>query len=135
MARILREVRNQIRSLRLGEPIEVLWFDASRGEARLDKQAESSVQFDVPVRSIGYFVGVAGEKNKHIILARDHFELNRNLEIHDVDFNSIPIAMIQKVGPPKGLDKEVAELLHKALMKIKVTKQRGRKILRLAEAE
>jgi hypothetical protein len=128
-----RKVWQQIRNLRLGEPVEVLWFDASKGEARLDKQAESSIQFDVPVRSIGYFVGVAGKKSKHLILARDHFELNKDLEVHDVDFNSIPVAMIHSVGVPQGLDRKVAELLHKALLKIKVRKQRGRKILRLTE--
>jgi len=130
-----RKVWRQIQSLRLGEPVEVLWFDASKGEARLDKQAESLIQFDVPVRSIGYFVGVAGRKSKHLILARDHFELNKELEVHDVDFNSIPVDMIHSVGAPQGLDREVAELLHRALLKIKVTKQRGRKILRLAEVD
>ena len=118
-----KQVLKQIKSLRLGQPVEVFWFDASK----------SLVQFDIPVRSLGYFIGIAGEKTKHLILVRDHFLLNKEMDVHDVDFSSIPVGMIDKIRCPEKLNLNLARLLQKALLKIRIRKQRGRKILRFKE--
>jgi len=130
-----KRVSKQIKSLQLGQPVEVFWFDASKGEARFSAEAKSSVQFDIPVRSLGYFIGVAGEKTKHLILVRDHFLLNKEMDVHDVDFSSIPTGMIHAIRCPEKLNVNLAKLLQKALLKIRIRKQRGRKILRFTEEE
>jgi len=130
-----KQVLKQIKSLRLGQPVEVFWFDASKGEARFGAEGKSLVQFDIPVRSLGYFIGVAGEKTKHLVLVRDHFLLNKEMDVHDVDFSSIPVGMIDKIRCPEKLNLNLAKLLQKALLKIRIRKQRGRKILRFKEEE
>ena len=130
-----KAVLKQIKSLQLGQPVEVFWFDASKGEARFGAEGKSNVQFDIPVRSLGYFIGVAGEKTKHLILVRDHFFLNKESDVHDVDFSSIPIGMIHKIGSPERLNLNLAKLLQRALLQLRVRKQRGRRILCLKEEE
>jgi len=76
------------------------------------------------VRSLGYFIGVAGEKTKHLILVRDHFLLNKEMDVHDVDFSSILIGMIHEMRSPEKLN--LAKLLQKTLLQSRIRKQRGR---------
>jgi len=129
----MREVRNQIKSLQLGDLVRVRWFDACKGEARIDKQSEEEVQFDIPVTSWGIFLGVVGEKARHVLLIRDHFQMNAGLGIYDIDFNVVPIGMIQAVEVLKQgeLEAHVAELLQQAFLKAKTSKRKGRIVLRL----
>lgn len=130
-----KQVLKQLKTLQLGRPIEVFWFDACKGEARFSSEGRSLVQFDIPVRSLGYFVGLAGETTKNLILVRDHFLLNKEMDVHDVDFSSIPIGMIHKIGSPENLNLNLAQLLQKAMLRLRVRKQRGRKTLCLREDE
>jgi hypothetical protein len=58
----------QLESLSPGDLICVDWYDASIG-----KSLGSGVDVDVPVKSWGIFVGLLGQKNKHIILAQNDF--------------------------------------------------------------
>jgi len=68
------EVLEQIKGLRFGDRVEVDWWDHSRREMRLTPRGKLKPQlFDVPVHSIGWFFGVAGEEAKHIVLTRDIF--------------------------------------------------------------
>jgi len=115
----MREVRNQIKSLQLGDLIRVRWFDACKGEARIDRQVEEEVQFDIPVTSWGVFLGVVGEKTKHVLLIRDHFQMNASSGVYDIDFNVVPISMIQAVEVLKRseLEPNVAGLLQQAFLK------------------
>jgi len=134
MARIMREVRNQIKSLQLGDLVRVRWFDACKGEARIDEQSEEAkVQFDIPVTSWGVFLGLVGEKTKHVLLIRDHFQMNATSGVYDIDFNVVPIGMIQAVEVLKQgeLEAHVAELLQQAFLKAKTSKRKGRIVLRL----
>lgn len=126
-----REVLKQIKTLRLGDLVEVFWHDASKGEARIDQQSEDTTQFDVPVRSVGYFLGIAGKKTKHLIMIRDVFELNSTQRVYDVDFNSVPIGMICKirVALEGALEQNMAVSLKKAFLKVRVRKRRGRIIV------
>ncbi|RLI46333.1 hypothetical protein DRO69_03345 [Candidatus Bathyarchaeota archaeon] len=126
-----REVLKQIKTLQLGDLVEVFWHDASKGEARIDQQSEDATQFDVPVRSVGYFLGIAGRKTKHLIMIRDVFELNSAQRVYDVDFNSVPIGMICKirVALEGALDQNMAVSLKKAFLKVRVRKRRGRIIV------
>jgi len=134
MAKIMREVRKQIKGLQLGDLIRVRWFDACKGEARIDEQSDDAkVQFDIPVTSWGVFLGLVGEKTKHVLLIRDHFQMNAALGVYDIDFNVVPIGMIQAVEVLKQgeLESNVAQLLQQAFLKAKTSKRKGRIILHL----
>ena len=134
MAKIVREVRKQIKGLQLGDLIRVRWFDACKGEARIDEQSkESAVQFDIPVTSWGVFLGVVGEKTKHVLLIRDHFQMNATSGVYDIDFSVVPIGMIHAIEVLKRseLEPKVAELLQQAFLKARTNKRKGRIILHL----
>jgi len=136
MAKILREVRKQIRGLQLGDLIRVRWFDACKGEVRIDEQSEDAgVQFDIPVTSWGVFLGLVGEKTKHVLLIRDHFQMNAMSGVYDIDFNVIPIGMIHAIEVLKRseLEPNVAKLLQQAFLKARTTKRKGRIILHLEQ--
>jgi len=139
MARIVREVKRQIKGLQLGDLIRVRWFDACKGEARIDEQSEDAkVQFDIPVTSWGVFLGLVGEKTKHVLLIRDHFQMNASSGVYDVDFNVVPVGMINAIEVLKQgeLEPKVAELLQQAFLKARTNKRKGRIILHLkTEAE
>jgi len=123
----------------LGDLVRVRWFDACKGEARIDEQSEeSSVQFDIPVTSWGVFLGVVGEKTKHVLLIRDHFQMNASMGIYDIDFSVVPIGMINAVELLKRseLEPSVAKLLQQAFLKARTNKRKGRIVLHLKlEAE
>lgn len=134
MAKIMREVRKQIRDLQLGDLIRVRWFDACKGEARIDEQSEEAkVQFDIPVTSWGVFLGVVGEKAKHVLLIRDHFQMNASSSVYDVDFSVVPIGMIHAIEVLKRseLEPHVAELLQQAFLKARTSRRKGRIVLHL----
>jgi len=139
MAKIVREVKRQIKDLQLGDLIRVRWFDACKGEARIDEQSEDAkVQFDIPVTSWGVFLGLVGEKTKHVLLIRDHFQMNATSGVYDIDFNVVPIGMINAIEVLKKgeLEPNVAKLLQQAFLKARTNKRKGRIILHLkTEAE
>lgn len=125
----------QIKDLRLGDLVRCEWSDASKGEARVTKDMQSDVQFDIPVTSWGVFLGIVGHKTKHIILLRDHFEMSAALGVYDVDFNVIPLGMISNLALLKRaeLDREVATLLKTAFLRARIRKQKGRAHLKVEE--
>jgi len=137
MAKIVREVRRQIKALQLGDLVRVRWFDACKGEARIDEgaEADAGVQFDIPVTSWGVFLGVAGEKTKHVLLIRDHFQMNASSGVYDIDFSVVPIGMINAIEVLKRgeLEPKVAKLLQQAFLKARTNKRKGRIILHLKQ--
>jgi hypothetical protein len=80
-----RQVLKQIKSVVLGDLVRAEWFDASVG-----KSLSSGGAIDVPVKSWGVYLGVLGEKNKHIILAQNTFRYTE--QIFDIDFTAIPLS-------------------------------------------
>jgi hypothetical protein len=136
MAKLVREVKRQIRGLQLGDLVRVCWFDACKGEARIDEQSEEArMQFDIPVTSWGVFLGVVGEKTKHVLLIRDHFQMNASLGVYDIDFNVVPIGMINAIDVLKRseLEPNVAKLLQQAFLKARTSKRKGRIVLQLKQ--
>jgi len=82
----MREVVRQVKGLCLGDLVKVDWFDASIG-----KSLSSGLgSIDVPVQSWGIFLGVLGEKNKHIILAQNSFRYADG--VYDIDYTAVPVA-------------------------------------------
>jgi len=87
-----REVYRQIKQLQIGDLVRVEWNDASVG-----KSLSGGVHaIDVPVLSIGVFLGVLGDKNKHIILGQNHFRYADGL--YDIDYTAIPMSWALKVN-------------------------------------
>lgn len=84
-----RRVLKQIKSLQPGDLVRVEWFDASVGKSL------GGGNIDVPVKSWGIYIGVLGEKNKHIILAQNNFQYTNGL--YDIDYTAIPLSWAMKV--------------------------------------
>ncbi len=128
-------VSGQVKNLRLGDLVRIEWFDASKGEARINKRAEPGVQFDIPVTSWGIFLGIVGQKTKHAVLLRDHFEMSEALGVYDVDFNVIPLGMIHEVKVLKNgeLDHDVAALLQEAFLRARIRRRKGRVHLKVEQ--
>jgi len=79
-----KQVLNQLENLSPGCLVCVEWSDASVG-----KSLGSGVAVDVSVKSWGVFIGVLGEKNKHIVLAQNSFRYSNSL--FDIDYTAIPL--------------------------------------------
>ncbi|MBT0160210.1 hypothetical protein G4O51_09520 [Candidatus Bathyarchaeota archaeon A05DMB-2] len=81
-----KQVLKQMKELRTGALIKVEWTDASIG-----KSLSSGLSaIDVPVTSWGIFIGVLGEKSKHIILGQNNFRYADGL--YDIDYTAIPLS-------------------------------------------
>ena len=70
-------------TLRPGDLICVDWCDASVG-----KSSSSGISIDIPVRSWGLYVGVFGQRTKHIVLAQNSFCYSDGL--YDLDYTAVP---------------------------------------------
>jgi hypothetical protein len=102
-----KQVLKQIKTLQPGDLIRVEWTDASIG-----KSLASGTDVDIPVKSWGIFVAVLGKRNKHIVLAQNHFEYSNGL--YDVDYTAIPISWalnIIVISEQEVTSKEAALLL------------------------
>jgi len=87
----MKEVVKQVKGLSLGDLIRVEWFDASIGKSL----SGGLSGIDVPVQSWGIFLGVLGEKNKHIILAQNSFRYADG--IYDIDYTAVPTAWTSNI--------------------------------------
>jgi hypothetical protein len=79
-----KQVLKQLENLSPGCLVCVEWTDASIG-----KSLGSGVAVDVPVKSWGVFIGVLGQKNKHIVIAQNSFRYANDL--FDIDYTAIPL--------------------------------------------
>ena len=120
----MKEVVKQVKALNIGDLIRVEWFDASIGKSLSGGLAG----IDVPVQSWGIFLGVLGEKNKHIILAQNSFRYADG--IYDIDYTAVPTAwtanitaIIKNHVPPE----DAKQLLNSFLADGKRTSARGKK--------
>ena len=76
---------SQIKGLSAGDLVCVEWCDASIG-----KSLSNGVSgIDVPVKSWGIYVGVLGQKRKHLILAQNCFRYSDGL--YDIDYTAVPV--------------------------------------------
>lgn len=69
--------------LKPGDLVCVDWCDASVG-----KSSSSGVSIDIPVRSWGLYVGIFGQRTKHIVLAQNSFCYSDGL--YDLDYTAVP---------------------------------------------
>jgi hypothetical protein len=82
----MKEVINQIKSLSAGDLVQVEWCDASIGKSL----SNGLSGIDVPVKSWGVFIGVLGQKRKHVVLAQNCFRYSDGL--YDIDYMAVPLS-------------------------------------------
>jgi hypothetical protein len=81
----MKEILSQIKGLAAGDLVCVEWCDASIG-----KSLSNGVSgIDVPVKSWGIYVGILGQKRKHLILAQNCFRYSDGL--YDIDYTAVPV--------------------------------------------
>ena len=113
----MKEVISQIKSLAAGDLVQVQRCDASIG-----KSLSNGVSgIDVPVKSWGVFIGLLGQKMKHVILAQNCFRYNDGL--YDIDYTAVPIPWTTNVAiiiKAHVCGEEAANLLNSFLLKEKM---------------
>jgi hypothetical protein len=77
-------LRKTIEGLSPGDLICCSWCDASVG-----KSIGAGMAIDVPVKSWGVYVGLIGDKIKHIVLAQNSFRYSDGL--FDLDYTAVPL--------------------------------------------
>ncbi|MDI9577060.1 MAG: hypothetical protein QM398_02855 [Thermoproteota archaeon] len=78
-------LRKTIEGLNPGDLVCCSWCDASVG-----KSSGSGTAIDVPVKSWGIYVGLIGDKVKHIVLAQNSFRYSDGL--FDLDYTAVPLS-------------------------------------------
>jgi len=98
-------VLKQLQDLQPGDLVRVDWFDASTGRSL------SSGNIDIPAVSYGIYLGLLGEKRKHIVLCQNSFRYTNG--IYDVDYTAIPFAWPMKIAVicKAAVDFEIAKAL------------------------
>ncbi|MCW4048064.1 MAG: hypothetical protein NWE99_10990 [Candidatus Bathyarchaeota archaeon] len=86
-----KSLQRQVAQLSPGDLVCCEWCDASVG-----KSLGSGANVDVPVKSWGIFVGILGEKIKHIILAQNSFRYSDGF--FDIDYTAIPLSWHVKIS-------------------------------------
>lgn len=79
-----------MKNLSIGDLVQVEWSDASVG-----KSLSAGVNVDVPVVSWGLYLGLLGQKSKHIVLVQNNFHYADGL--CDLDYTAIPLVWSTKV--------------------------------------
>jgi len=116
-----RQLAKQIKSVGLGALVRVEWFDASTGKVAMGGP------IDIPVKSWGIFLGVFGERNRHVVLAQNMFRMN-DQGLFDIDFTAIPLSWTVSVSviSPNCLDSDEAQKLQQSFI-VGATKKRTTK--------
>jgi hypothetical protein len=104
-------LKKAIESLSPGDLICCSWCDASVG-----KSSGSGMAIDVPVKSWGIYVGLIGDKVKHIVLAQNSFRYSDGL--FDLDYTAIPLGWAVDVSVliKEHIPKEAATKLVNSFM-------------------
>jgi len=108
-----KQVLKQLKALQSGGLIRVDWTDASIGKSL----SGGLGNIDVPVTSFGIFIGILGEKNKHIILGQNHFRYADGL--YDIDYTAVPLSWavsIKVIENQHMNSEECKQLLNSFLM-------------------
>ena len=109
----MKEVVKQVKGLSVGDLVRVEWFDASIGKSLSGGLAS----IDVPVVSWGIFIGLLGDKSKHIILGQNNFRYADGL--YDIDYTAIPLSWtvnVQIIKERHIQENEAKQLLNSFLI-------------------
>lgn len=114
----------QLSDLQPGDLVCLYWNDASIGSSL------TTGGIPVPVKSVGIFVGYAGEP-KHFILAQNDFAYN--YEMRDVDYTAIPCPWFNNIDIIKRgyVAVEEAAVIFKNIITSGGTRRRRRRIFQM----
>jgi hypothetical protein len=87
----VKKIEDEMKKLSLGDLVRVEWTDASIG-----KSLSAGLNVDVPVASWGVYLGLLGQRSKHIILVQNNFHYADGL--CDLDYTAIPLVWSTKVS-------------------------------------
>lgn len=80
-----KQLLKRVESVRLGDLVCMEWTDASVG-----KSLASGMDVDIPVKSWGLYIGLMGQKNKHVVLAQTTYKFSETF--YDIDYVSVPLS-------------------------------------------
>lgn len=83
----IKQVQKSLENVNPGDLVAIDWCDASTG-----KSSGSGMAIDVPVKSWGIYVGLIGDRIKHIVIAQNSFRYSDGL--FDLDYTAIPIGWV-----------------------------------------
>jgi hypothetical protein len=108
---IRSSLKKRLAELSPGDLICCSWCDASVG-----KSSGSGMAIDVPVKSWGIFVGLIGDKVKHIVLVQNSFRYSDGF--FDLDYTAIPLSWAVDVSVlvKEHIPKEAATKLVNSFM-------------------
>ncbi len=81
----MKEILNQVKAIVPGSLVLIEWNDASIGKSL----SNGLSGIDVPVKSWGVFIGVLGQKRRHVVLAQNCFRYSDGL--YDIDYMAVPL--------------------------------------------
>jgi hypothetical protein len=87
-----KQVLKIVENVKPGDLIAVDWCDASVG-----KTSGSGLSIDAPVKSRDIYVGLIGDKIKHIVIAQNSFWYVDDR--FDLDYTVIPIGGLRRTSP------------------------------------
>ena len=100
------DLKRKLKSAHPGDLICCSWSDASTG-----RSSGTGVTIDLPVKSWGVFVGLVGQKIKHIVLAQNSFRYSD--WVYDMDYIAVPVHLADDVEVlVKGLVSEKVVEMH-----------------------
>jgi len=106
-----KRVLRQVKALQPGDLVRVEWYDASIGKSL------TGGSIDVPVKSWGVYIGVLGQKQKHIVLAQNGFRYSDGF--YDVDYTAVPLSWtvaVEVIDKGQVTSEEAEKLLTSFLM-------------------
>jgi hypothetical protein len=98
-----KDFKNQLKLLCVGDLICVEWCDVNFG-----KISGSGASIDVLVKSWGIYVGLFGNKTKHVVIAQNSFRYSDGL--FDLDYSAIPLDWAEELSVlvKEGISREEA---------------------------
>ena len=108
----MKEVLSQVNGSVAGDLVLIEWCDASIGKSL----SNGLSGIDVPVKSWGVFIGVLGQKRRHVVLAQNCFRYSDGL--YDIDYMAVPLTWTTNVTvmARQHVSAEEAENLRKSFL-------------------
>ena len=110
----------QLSELQLGDLVEVIWLDASKGRLEtveeMRESGASGAEIDLPVTSYGIYIGAFGKIAKHIVLVASKWLYAQGYG--QIDCTIIPLGTVENIRVllPKLMDAENVRVCQQAFI-------------------
>ena len=110
----------QLSELQLGDLVEVMWLDASKGRLEtveeMRESGASGAEIDLPVTSYGVYIGAFGKIAKHIVLVASKWLYSQGYG--QIDCTIIPLGTVENIRVllPKLMDAENVRVCQQAFI-------------------